>query len=119
MPRLLVLFIVLLLPLQFAWAAAAAYCQHETGQHETSARPAHFGHHEHVHQAGGGKAGDAGGPAHADCHTCQAAASPLIAEASPLAMVSLPSVRPARPGSQRLASALARAPDRPQWPRLA
>ena len=38
-----------LLPLQFSWAAVAAYCGHETGQHAE-----HLGHHEHRHadQAG-------------------------------------------------------------------
>lgn len=35
---------MVLLPVQFAWSAAAAYCQHENGTSR------HFGHHAHVHK---------------------------------------------------------------------
>ena len=37
----------LLLPLQVAWGAAAAYCEHET----TTQGAKHFGHHQHEHKA--------------------------------------------------------------------
>ncbi|WPB58015.1 hypothetical protein [Xylophilus sp. GOD-11R] len=44
MRRLLIVFLMFLLPLQWSWAAAATVCQHErTGSH--------FGHHEHRHVA--------------------------------------------------------------------
>lgn len=36
---------MLILPLQYAWSAAAVYCQHE------QASPSHFGHHAHQHEA--------------------------------------------------------------------
>lgn len=44
MRRWLTLLLLVTLPLQFTWAAAAAYCQHEQAP---SAR--HMGHHEHEH----------------------------------------------------------------------
>jgi hypothetical protein len=53
MLRWLTLVLLFVLPLQFAWSAAAAYCQHEEAP-----ATAHVGHHSHVHQ--GGKSGDDG-----------------------------------------------------------
>ncbi|MBO9687583.1 MAG: hypothetical protein J7598_13330 [Mitsuaria chitosanitabida] len=50
MRRWLTLFLLVLMPLQFTWGAAAVYCQHEPAP-ETR----HFGHHTHQH-------GDAGHP---------------------------------------------------------
>lgn len=47
MRRWLVLFLLAVLPLQFSWAAVAGYCQHE----KVAARIAHFGHHDHDHEA--------------------------------------------------------------------
>jgi hypothetical protein len=41
--KLLVIFLLMVLPLQYSWAAAAVYCQHEKGE------SAHFGHHNHEH----------------------------------------------------------------------
>jgi hypothetical protein len=43
--KLLLIFLLIALPLQYSWAAAATYCQHE------KAHPTHFGHHSHHHQA--------------------------------------------------------------------
>ncbi|MBI2750463.1 MAG: hypothetical protein HYX43_14355 [Burkholderiales bacterium] len=45
MRRVLVIFMLSLLPFQFVWGAAASYCQHEQG---VGVR--HFGHHVHKHQ---------------------------------------------------------------------
>ncbi|WP_431129726.1 cation efflux protein, CzcI family [Variovorax paradoxus] len=42
MRRWLQIFLLLLLPFQFSWAASAAYCQHER-----DVQPSHWGHHEH------------------------------------------------------------------------
>jgi hypothetical protein len=115
MKRLIVFLFALLLPVQFAWAGAAAYCGHET----TPAQTRHFGHHEHVHQAssevpsGGQLAIDA------DCGVCHAPGSLLPPEAlgvdatAPSSSAAVP--HPLRP----LPTTLARAPDRPQWLRLA
>jgi hypothetical protein len=45
MRRLLTLLLIMLLPLQFSYAVAASYCQHESGN-----AAHHFGHHAHVHK---------------------------------------------------------------------
>lgn len=50
MRKAVFVFLLALLPFQFVWGAAAAYCQHEQ-----SAAAGHFGHHSHRHQ-GSGKA---------------------------------------------------------------
>lgn len=42
--KLLIILMLLALPLQFTWAAAAIYCQHERA---TANANAHFGHHQH------------------------------------------------------------------------
>ena len=85
MRRWLVVFLLLVLPLQFAWAAAAPYCAHETA----AAASKHPGHHQHVHQDGSeaANADDEGGGAgvkHTDCASCHAgcaATLPLSATA--------------------------------------
>lgn len=43
----LILVLLCTVPLQFAWAAAGAYCAHEEGR-----AAQHFGHHVHEHDAG-------------------------------------------------------------------
>lgn len=114
MYRLVVLLFTLLMPFQLAWSAAAAYCEHEGRQAGEVVAAAHFGHHAHVHQGG-----DANGSlGHADCNVCSAATTPLIQQlpAPHAAFTTL--VRPRWPEPGPLASALARAPDRPQWLRL-
>lgn len=45
MKKLLLIFLLFALPIQYSWAAAAVYCQHES-KHTT-----HFGHHSHHHVA--------------------------------------------------------------------
>ncbi len=56
MRRWLTLVLLFVLPLQFAWAAAAVYCQHERAPSST-----HVGHHTHEHKAaeGASKVSDA------------------------------------------------------------
>lgn len=46
MKRLVLIFLLAVLPFQFSWAAAAAYCQHD-GEKTVQ----HFGHHTHQHDA--------------------------------------------------------------------
>jgi hypothetical protein len=46
MRRRILLLLLMLLPFQFCWSAAAAYCRHESG-----ATTVHLGHHFHVHKA--------------------------------------------------------------------
>ncbi len=70
---------LLALPLQFAWAAAAPYCAHEAA----AVASKHPGHHQHVHQGGSdvAKAGDDGagiGTHHTDCASCHAGAAATL-----------------------------------------
>ena len=46
MRRWLSILLLIMLPFQFTWATAAAYCQHET-----SPEVRHLGHHQHEHKA--------------------------------------------------------------------
>lgn len=61
MRRWLSILLLVLLPLQFTWAAAAGYCQHEK-----AVQGWHIGHHEHQHQ-------DEAGQAHAKTKTSDGA----------------------------------------------
>lgn len=76
MRRWLVVLMLLVLPVQFVWAAAVPYCAHEAA----SAASKHPGHHQHVHQSGGdsAKTGSDGaglGLNHSDCASCHAGAA--------------------------------------------
>jgi len=124
--RFLAIVLLVLLPLQFSWAAVASYCGHDA-----QAAVGHFGHHEHQHQhaadvsvdaseAAGAALADEKTPVamHADCGHCHGYCS---------AMLTLPSVLPgalssvaphATPDQNSAAIALAR-PERPQWLPLA
>ena len=70
MRKWLAILLLVFMPLQLSWAAAASYCQHETG---TSAK--HFGHHDHQHKIADGKDASSdpaktigGDPDCASCH---------------------------------------------------
>jgi hypothetical protein len=66
--KLILIFLLALLPFQFSWAAAAVYCQHED-------EPAsmHLGHHSHKHDAKSDASEEADNQlaAHGDCGYCQ------------------------------------------------
>lgn len=119
MRRLLLVFFVILLPIQFAWAGAAAYCAHEDGGTKTGATAWHIGHHTHEHHADeyqkaakpGAKLPDA------DCAACHFPGSHGV-----LAAVLLPGgddVVTVRylPRVSGFGSIPAPVPDRPQWSR--
>jgi hypothetical protein len=79
------IFLIVLLPLQFSWAAAAVYCQHEevpTGFH--------LGHHSHQHDAETDSSNKAGNQLaeHSDCGYCHLASQPPFAMDVPV--VALP-----------------------------
>jgi hypothetical protein len=115
MLRLLVLFLAFVLPVQFAWAGAASYCQHET----EPSLSRHFGHHEHVHKQSSNKTADAKFSVDEDCGVCHAGCAqslPMHGSALPYLapILALPFEVAAHPSS-----APPGAPDRPQWTRLA
>jgi hypothetical protein len=117
MYRLVALLLALLLPLQFTWGAAAAYCQHETSA--PTAR--HIGHHAHEHKADDGtkKPASAKLTVDNDCTACHATCSAVACE-PPVSIAALALTgRLAAPTVDAHASAPGRAPDRPQWRRLA
>lgn len=102
MKRWISILFLVLLPLQFGWAAASAYCQHETG-----AAARHFGHHEHQHRAAWGvdesdkSSGQQAGVVHADCAGCHASSvavmhEPLLLPDASVSIASAPSPRDAR-----------------------
>ncbi len=91
MSRLLVIaMLVVLLPFQSVWAAAAPYCAHES----TPQAAAHFGHHEHQH-AGAAADADAAGGYHADCDACHLGVS------APLPPSRVPAALPPRTAAHR------------------
>lgn len=47
MHRLVALFVLILLPMQWTYAAVGSYCRHEA-----TAESSHVGHHEHKHEQG-------------------------------------------------------------------
>jgi len=82
--KLLIIFLLVLIPLQYSWAAVAVYCQHE--KEETT----HVGHHKHEH-AGKAQQADADSALsapHDDCSYChQACQAPLAPSATTLSQV--------------------------------
>jgi hypothetical protein len=115
MSRAFALFLAFTLLFQMSWAVAATYCRHEAAAGSAT----HFGHHVHVHksedaakQVGDTLAVDD------DCNWCHTGHAALVPVAFPAvvgdATATADSSQPFIPGS-----APARAPDRPQWLRLA
>lgn len=109
--KLLLIFLLALLPLQFSWAAAAAYCQHE-GEKSTQ----HFGHHAHQHDAQTDLPDDADKvvKVHADCGYCHLSCQVSFLTAVP--EVALPTgathvEKPVRPYSSHIPDGL----QRPDW----
>jgi len=83
MQRIVLVLLLMLLPVQWTWAAAASICTHETSLHAN-----HFGHHEHRHDhrtgltslsdpADGAQVQSESG-VHVDCATCHAAVPGLM-----------------------------------------
>jgi hypothetical protein len=113
MKRLLLIFLLTILPLQSTWAAVATYCQHEQ-----EVKSHHFGHHEHQHENGHEQAHaeeqqkDSSIKFHTDCLTCYGAAAAMImprvdafpvepnsllVASSDFRLTSIPSSRPEKP----------------------
>lgn len=114
MRRWFAILLLVLLPLQSLWAAAAPYCEHEENPESM-----HVGHHTHEHHASEADQDSSNGPAanHTDCHVCQgtggALSAPLVATGLDGYFGPLPAcdtTLPAPPVSL---------PERPNWARLA
>ena len=111
MRRWLCIFLLALLPLQSALAAAATYCNHASGAH-----PSHFGHHQGHHHAASGNDSDSdsGTTQDNDATHCHGICVAMIASAVEMSLTS------AGPPSTPCTSAEIQAPslsppERPQW----
>lgn len=119
MRRLLLVFLSILLPLQFAWAGAAVYCAHETAD-QPAAVTSHFGHHTHEHKAESHQgAGKSAKLPDADCTACHFPGSHgVFAEVSMPGDYHYVTLR-YQPRLYAFGSIPSPVPDRPQWPRFA
>ncbi|MES2952182.1 MAG: cation efflux protein, CzcI family [Pseudomonadota bacterium] len=121
MRRWLLIFLVVLLPMQLSWAAVASYCQHEIA---TTAQ--HVGHHEHQHEADAASANNsdtgtsptAMGAVDVDCGTCHAGCCTVMLQSLNLVVAKLPSETHSA-SALRLTSQPASVPERPNWADLA
>lgn len=107
--RVVLVFLLLVIPFQMAWATAGSYCQHEQG-----AAALHFGHHTHRHQDSGKVPGKVPGSVDNDCAYCQLGCviippALLSVTAPPLLSVSFSSCLEA------MSSLPACEPERPKW----
>jgi hypothetical protein len=78
MRRFILVFMMVLLPLQWSWAAAGSVCGHET-------HGGHFGHHQHQHEAAGGAAADDSDVSfanHPDCQACHGVCAGVLTAAA-------------------------------------
>ena len=107
MRRALLVCLMLMLPLQWGWAAAAAICKHE------ASGPSHFGHHEHKHDQHSASAVQPDGT-DTDCATCHGTGVPALMVGAALTLPALVSPPPAT-APQRWVQ---RAPDNPLRPPL-
>jgi hypothetical protein len=114
MRRILLIVLLIVVPFQLSWGAAAAYCRHESNPVVS-----HFGHHAHQHAASSMESKSSPAKlqlgADSDCTFCQVAGigfapTPESSQALPLGSVdavaklkaSMPSLHPPPP-------------ERPQW----
>ncbi|NKE67558.1 hypothetical protein RAMLITH_17180 [Ramlibacter sp. RBP-2] len=114
MSRWFAILLLVLLPLQTVWAAAAPYCAHEE-----SPASLHIGHHDHEHQGPEQDPDRFDGLAasHTDCHVCHGAACAFSAPLSASGQGAYFGPQPA--WSIALPTAPIFLPERPNWARLA
>jgi hypothetical protein len=114
-------FLMVFLPLQSAWSAAAPYCKHEN-----SAFASHFGHHVHEHHgdestpSASQNLSDASAPTEtdADCAPCHGMGSAMVRHVSMSDFFAGQNHYPSRlAGEYPLPPHLR--PERPQWSSLA
>ncbi|USX26786.1 hypothetical protein NHH73_00370 [Oxalobacteraceae bacterium OTU3CINTB1] len=110
MKKLLLILLLTILPIQYAWSMAAVYCQHEP------AKVSHFGHHGHEHQAQSDEDTDHGKPVkvHNDCEVCHHAVQASVLEESGAA-VQPAAQSHAEPPLANYHSHISDGPRRPNW----
>lgn len=114
MKKLLLILLLTILPIQYAWSMAAVYCQHEP------AKVSHFGHHGHQHQAQSDEDPDHGKPVkvHSDCEVCHHAVQASVLEDGALVVQSAAQAH-AAPLLIDYLSYISDGPQRPNWPLVA
>ncbi len=113
MRKWLAIFLLMMIPLQFTWAATSAYCQHEKG-----VAIQHVGHHGHQHQklSSERSVADQAKPSglDLDCGTCHAGCSFVVT--SVLSNSVLTTSTEIEANTERLrTSPPLKVPDRPKW----
>ena len=128
MRRFLILLFAIMLPLQFAWAGAAAYCNHESAQQGNGTATAsanwHFGHHSHAHQGKLSQHGNSDSKEgkdniklpDLDCAVCHFASAQLVLPDLATSASHHGVAISYRALAASYLSAPGATPDRPQWP---
>lgn len=110
--RLFFVFLLVVVPIQMSWGAAAGYCRHESGD-----AAQHFGHHDHRHHPLPADGKDASGQSslqpHADCAACHLNC-PTATSASSVS-VTLPGAFFIADAPRPLSSMFPEGPERPKW----
>jgi len=107
--KFLLILLLTILPIQYAWSMAAVYCQHEPS------KVSHFGHHGHQHQAQAGDDLDKSKLSkHGDCEVCHHAVQASLPGAEPV-LTAAPAAVFAPSGVPRYHSYIADGPPRPNW----
>lgn len=123
MRRWCFLLLMLVLPTQFVWAAAAPYCGHEV---DGISDKGHFGHHEHRHQADEQNRSDDNGTSdpsksssapHVDCESCHFGSALTLASFAVAVGKSSSAVSP-QASVDRFTSQIPVAPERPDIRKL-
>lgn len=110
MKKYLLILLMLILPAQYTWSAAAVYCQHEQNA------AYHFGHHAHHHKATSEEGAHHGKVTTLDndCEYCH-----LFYHAFLVPFDTHPAAQPAltytAPGTLSYTSHIPRRPPRPNW----
>lgn len=114
MRRLLVILMMVVMPFQLSWAAAATYCQHESNPVAS-----HYGHHVHKHLAKSGDAKSDSSPSKLlsddDCTVCHLGGVGIVSMPSfafPAVSATLDTTRGIVP---LLTSTRPDRPERPKW----
>jgi hypothetical protein len=113
MRRWLLVFLLVLMPMQLTWAAVSTYCQHES---KSSIR--HIGHHTHKHSGsisgGDGVVSSEVGSLENDCGVCHANCSVAFQSSSQTLRLIAEPVRIVVKAASYLAH-YQYLPERPQW----
>ena len=119
MKKLLLILLLVILPIQYAWSMAAVYCGHEQSREHPAS---HFGHHGHQHHALAGDDEDGGSndrqpgktKVHSDCEVCHHAVQASVLDQHDLAVPPTTTAY-APPACRCYLSHIAEGPPRPNW----